>query len=52
MDDLKSILTDFCNDIKNTFPEKKEDVEKIVIDDLIIYCKDYFSCKSLESVYK
>ena len=52
MDDLKTILTDFCNDIKNTFPEKKEDVEKIVLDDLTIYCKEYFTNKTLEIVYK
>jgi len=52
MDDLKTIITDFCNDIKNTFPEKKEDIEKLVLDDLTIYCKEYFTNKTLEIVYK
>lgn len=52
MEELKTILTDFCNDIKNTFPEKKEIVDKYNIDELVEYCKKFFTQRTLEIVYK
>ena len=52
MDDLKQILIDFCNDIKNTFPEYKETVEAYDMDALIQHCKDFFTEKTLEIIYK
>ena len=52
MEELKTVLGDFCNDIKNTFPEKSEIVEKYNIDELVGYCKDYFTQRTLEIVYK
>jgi hypothetical protein len=52
MEELKAVLKDFCNDIKNTFPEKKETVEKYNIEELIPYCKEYFTQRTLEIVYK
>lgn len=52
MNELETILNDFCNDIKNTFPEKKEIVEGYKLEDLIEYCKDNFTKKTLEIVYK
>jgi hypothetical protein len=52
MEELKTVIGDFCNDIKNTFPEKSEIVEKYNIDELVEYCKDYFTKRTLEIVYK
>lgn len=52
MDDLKNILNDFCNDIKNTFPEYSEVVEKYNLESLSKYCKNFFTGKTLEIVYK
>lgn len=52
MEDLKQILIDFCNDIKNTFPEYKETVEGYNSDELIEYCKNFFTERTLEIIYK
>ena len=52
MEELKTILTEFCNDIKNTFPEKKEIVDNYNIDELVEYCKKFFTQRTLEIVYK
>ena len=52
MEDLKQILIDFCNDIKNTFPEYKERVEGYNSDELIEYCKNFFTERTLEIIYK
>ena len=52
MEDLKQILIDFCNDIKNTFPEYKETVESYNSDELIEYCKNFFTERTLEIIYK
>ena len=52
MNDLETILNDFCNDIQNTFPEKKEIVDGYKLDQLVDYCKGHFTKKTLEIVYK
>jgi hypothetical protein len=52
MEDLKKILNDFCEDIKNTFPEYSEVVERYNLDSLTKYCKKYYTDKTLEIVYK
>ena len=52
MNDLETIINDFCNDIKNTFPEKKELVEGYELAHLVKYCKVKFTEKTLEIIYK
>jgi hypothetical protein len=52
MNDLETIINDFCNDIKNTFPEKKEIVDGYKLEQLVEYCKDEFTKKTLQIVYK
>lgn len=51
-DDIKNILNDFCSDIKNTFPEYSDVVEKYNLESLTKYCKNVFTAKTLEIVYK
>ena len=52
MNDLETIMNDFCSDIKNTLPEKKEIVEGYELEHLVKYCKEKYTEKTLEIVYK
>lgn len=52
MEDLKKIISDFCQDIKNTFPEYNETVDGYNMDELVEYCKNFFTERTLEIVYK
>jgi hypothetical protein len=51
-EELKKIICDFCNDIKNTFPEYSETVDKYNMDDVIEFCKETYSKLAIEIVYK
>ena len=52
MNDLETIINDFCSDIKNTFPEKKGIVEGYELEHLVKFCKEKYTEKTLEIVYK
>ena len=52
MNELETILNDFCSDIKNTFPEKKDIIDGYNLEQLVSYCNNYYTERTLEIVYK